>query len=379
MLFPMLNLTVPMKNPLAENKPQSIKDVMGKVKFHLPKAGDILEVAVISASKRNVLLDLGALGTGIVYPAHFYDNSEGNKNLKPGDKIKAVLIELENEDGYRELSLKEAQTSTSWQDIKEKFEKGEVITAKILNMNKGGLVVEINGIQGFMPLSQLIAEHYPKVEGGDTQKIVQALQKYRNQEFKMKIIDYSEREGILIVSEKAAYESQVSEKISKYKVGDIIEGKITDVTDFGAFVKVEEGIEGLIHISEIDWKIIDNPKEVLKIDDEVKVKVISLEGQKLSLSLKQILPDPWESVKESFQVGQLVKGKVLKFNIHGCFIEVGPNVIGLVPSAEFANKEIKDKFEEGKEYDFAILEFNPEQHRMILTPNAPKTESNQEI
>jgi len=280
----------------------SMKDLLAKSEFDLPKVGQVLTGEIIGISKNSVLIDLGALGTGIIYPGEFYDNPNLQKALKAGQQVSAILLDLENEEGYRELSLRQAQMPTAWQDIKNKKESGEIIDTKVININKGGLIVEINGIQGFLPLSQLLAEHYPKVEGGDTAKIVQALQKFRNQDIKVKIIDFSEGDNKLIVSERAITDTQLKEEIAKLKIGDVVDAEITDVTDFGAFALIgspaasqtdvtaeqklllEEGretggrgkIEGLIHISEIDWKLIENPRDFLQAGQIVKAKIVNM-------------------------------------------------------------------------------------------------------
>src|SRR3989344_2208926 len=213
----------------------SMKDLLAKSGFDLPKIGQVVTGEIISIGKNAVMVDMGSLGTGIIYPGEFYDRPDMQKALKPGQQISAILLDIENEDGYRELSFKRAQLTTAWEDIRKKKENGEVITTKVVNINKGGLIVEIDGIQGFLPLSQLTPEHYPKVEGGDTTKIVQQLQKLRNQEIQIKILDFSEDENRLIVSEKAIDNAQIKEALAKVNVGDIVEAEITDVTDFGAF------------------------------------------------------------------------------------------------------------------------------------------------
>ena len=218
---------------LAFESIKTMKELLSKEEFFLPKPGNILSGQIINVSKANVIVDLGPIGIGIVYPGDFYDNPDRMKALKPGDFVSALLLDLENDDGYRELSLKAAQMTTAWQDVKEKMDSGEIITTKIININKGGLIVEVSGIQGFLPLSQLSSEHYPKIDGGDTTKIVQALQKFKGQEFQVKILDFNEAENKLIVSEKAIKEEAAKEELAKLKVGDLIEGKITE--DGGLF------------------------------------------------------------------------------------------------------------------------------------------------
>lgn len=344
-----------------------MKDLLAKEEFQLPRAGQILTGKVVSASKSNVMLDLGTAGIGIVYPGQFYDNPDRIKALKPGEEVSAVLLELENEDGYRELSLKAAQLTTSWQRIKELRDSGAVMTTIISNINKGGLIVQVEGVQGFLPLSQLSSEHYPKVEGGDTTKIVQALQKFKGQPFKVKILDYNEQEGKLIVSERAIQEEAAKGELVKLAVGDIVEGTVTEVTDFGAFVRLSENLDGLIHSSEIDWKFIEDPRQILHSGDTVKAKVISLDGGRVALSLKVLRPDPWLTVDEQFKVGQKIKGTVIKIRSNGAFVQLNDDIVGLLPTAEFGGRPATDVVTIGSQYDCAIVNIDAKDHKLILT------------
>src|SRR3989344_4996794 len=351
----------------------TMKDLLLTTVVDLPKAGSVIEGEVLSVSKNSVMGDLGSLGTGIVYPGEFYDNSTLQKSLAPGMKVSAVFLSLEDEDGmgYGELSLKRAQRTTAWEDIKQKKESGEIITTKIVNINKGGLIVELNGVQGFLPLSQLSSEHYPKVEGGDTTKIVQALQKLKGQELKVKIIDFSEAENKLIVSEKAIMEDLAKEDLKKFNVNDVVDGTITEVTDFGAFVKLSDNLDALIHSSEIDWKFIEDPREILHIGDKIKAKIINLDGGRVALSLKALKPDPWEKVEEKFQVGQKVKGKDVKVRSSGAFVGLTEDITGFLPSEETTKdgKSVRtiDVVQSGEEYDFAIVSIDAKDHKIVLT------------
>ncbi len=359
---------------------ETMRDILAQYETGLPKKGDVLAGEVISISKNGVLVDLGLLGTGIIYPSEFYDNTSLQKSLKKGDKISVILLELENDEGYRELSLKQAQMTTAWEDIREKKERGEVLAIPILNINKGGLIVEVNGIQGFLPLSQLAPEHYPKIEGGDTSKIVQALQKFRGQNFNVKILDFSEAEGKLIVSERAIMADKLREEISKYKIGEVAAGTITEITDFGAFVKISENVEGLIHISEIDWKIIDNPRDYLTIGQPVSAKIINIENDRISLSLKALKTDPWESIEEKFKVGQTVEGELAKITNYGLLIKLTDEIMGLIPSSELSNRKDWSRSPSdrgpstesgqpqiGEKISVAIVSIDPKEHKMLLT------------
>jgi small subunit ribosomal protein S1 len=382
----------------------------------LPKVGQVLTGEIIGISKNSVLIDLGALGTGIVYPGEFYDNPNLQKALKTGQEVSAILLDLENEEGYRELSLKQAQMTTAWQDIRDKKENGEIIDTKVVNINKGGLIVEINGIQGFLPLSQLLTEHYPKVEGGDTAKIVQALQKFRNQDIKVKIIDFSEGENKLIVSERAITDTQLKEEIAKLNIGDIVDAEITDVTDFGAFALIEspaaskadvtaeqklpleevqvestesaegaenkEGqetggrgkIEGLIHISEIDWKLIENPRDFLQAGQIVKAKIVNIEGNKVSLSLKALKPDPWEKIEEKYTVGQIINGDIAKITNYGVLVRLDEEIYGLVSVSEFGEKKPGESLKIGDKLNVAIVSIDPKEHKLLLTLQEEKND-----
>ena len=373
----------------------SMKDLLARSGFDLPKIGQVMTGEVISVSKNAVMIDLGSFGTGIVYPGEFYDRPDMQKTLKAGQNVSTILLDIENTDGYRELSLKRAQMTTAWEDIKKRRDDGEIITTKVININKGGLIVEINGIQGFLPLSQLSPEHYPKVEGGDTTKIVQALQKMRNQDIQIKILDFFEDENRLIVSERAVSNSQLKEKLSKYKIGDVVDAVITDVTDFGAFTLIEaaetqeegagpktevdpatseiqapvvsRGIEGMIHISEIDWKLVENPRNFLKIGETVQAKIIGIDDGNVSLSLKALKQNPWQKVEEKYQVGQALEGEIIKISTHGIIIKLDDEFNGFLPNSELGeNKSLAD-LKLGDKINVAIVSIEPQERKIMLT------------
>ncbi len=272
--------------------------LLTRFNFPLPKKGSILDGEVLSVSLLNVLIDLGPFGTAVVYPKEFYEDPEKQKALKPGQRVKAVLLNIENEEGLRELSLRKAQLKSAWQEIKEMYGKGEVIPVRIMNLNKGGLIAEISGVQAFMPLSQLAEEHYPKVENGNIQEIVRILQAFRNQEFQVKIIDVDEAENKLIISEKAAKQALEKEKASHHSVGEAVEGEIIETTDFGAFVRLNDGTDALLPKSEMDpgrsregsqrasasYGVDEDTKP--KIGDKVKGVIIEVSPDKTVISSK---------------------------------------------------------------------------------------------
>jgi len=333
-----------------------------------PKIGEIVEGKIIGLERGAIFVDLGPIGTGIIYGKEFYEAKDILKNLKIGDNIFVKIINLENEEGYLELSLNQAGREMTWEELKQRKEKGEIISVKILGVNKGGLLSEISGVPGFLPVSQLSSEHYPKVEGGETTKILKELQKFIGKELEVKIFDLDPREGKLILSEKAKEAEKIKETLKNYKADDLVGGEITGIVDFGAFVKFgPENLEGLIHISELDWQLVEDPSEIVKVGEKVQAKIIEIKDDKVSLSLKALKTDPWKSIEKKYKKGDRVLGKVTKFNPFGAFIQLTPKIQGLIHISEFGTKtKMEEALKIGEKYDFQILEIRPEEHRMSL-------------
>jgi small subunit ribosomal protein S1 len=346
--------------------------------IHIPQVGDVLPAVVIDVASNSVLLDLGPLGTGIVLGKEMKDGLLTAK-VKVGDVVSATLIDLENEDGHIELSIREASYEKAWEDIEVKRTNKDVVTTKVLEANKGGLMVEINGIMGFLPVSQLASEHYPRVEDGDKNKILELLKRLLGQELSVRILDADRVSEKLIVSEKAAQSERDRELIGQLRVGDVIEGEVSGVVDFGAFVKFEpkgarkgQRLEGLVHISELAWQLIDDPREIVKTGDRVEAKVIGLEDTRISLSMKMLKEDPWLHVKDRYNTGDIVTGKVDKMNHFGAFVYLDKDIHGLAHVSEFHDvfpgRKMEDVFVAGQEYQWKILSIEPRTHRMGLLP-----------
>lgn len=344
-----------------------------------PNVGDIVEGKIIGKGRAALFLDLGTFGTGTIYGEEFYEAKEELKELKIGDKVFAKIIDLENEEGYIELSLSGASKEMAFEVIRRKKEKGEKILVKILGANKGGLVAEVSNIPAFLPVSQLSPEHYPKVEGADKTKILRELQKFVGQTLEVKILDFSQRDEQIILSERAKILEDKKESLKNYKVGDVVEGEISGVTDFGAFIKFParnafgiadaggNDLEGLIHISELDWKIIEEPTEIVKVGDKVKAKIIELQNDRVFLSLKALKKDPWQGIEKKYKKGDIVSGKVTKFNPFGAFIQISPEIQGLCHISEFEGGKMSDTLKIGKKYKFQILLTDGKEHKMSLT------------
>ena len=343
-------------------------ELISKVPFNIPKFGDVIEATVVAIKPSIIYLDLKNFKTGVILGREMKQNPKEFRGLKIGDTVTVKIINLENEDGYIEVSMLKAGEEKKWQMLREKMENGEIIEAKIIKANKGGLMIEVEKIEAFMPVSQLSSAHYPRVEGGNKQKILLELNKLIDKTLNVKIIDLDPREKKLIVSEKATEEKKLKKVLEKYKVGDVVEGTVTGIVDFGVFIKFDE-LEGLIHISEIDWQIIDNPAEFFKVGDKVKAKIVEIEGDKVSLSTKALKDNPWEKIRGKYETGQIVKGEVTKFNPFGVFVKLDKNIQGLAHISEFGTeKKMKETLELGKKYEFKIISIKPSEYRMALKP-----------
>ena len=331
------------------------------------KIGELVEGTVLEKKGTRVYVDLGPRGMGIIYGREYYAAQDIIRKADEGDPIAGKVVEIDNDEGYIELSLKEAGEEKRWIDVKESMEKKELLELPVVEANKGGLLLEYKGIRGFLPASQLSMKHYPRVEGGDKDKIFLELKKFIGTPLKVKILDASPKEQKLIFSEKDSESEETRALLAHYKIGDVVEGEVTGVVDFGAFMKFGEDLEGLIHISEIDWGLVENPRDYLKPGDKLTAKIIDIQGEKVSLSLKQLKEDPWKKIAEDHKKGDVLSGRVTKFNPFGVFVEIGSNIQGLVHISEFGNEEnMRHTLEIGKEYSFKILLIDPVEHKMSL-------------
>jgi small subunit ribosomal protein S1 len=366
-------------------EPEEDNSAMGKLltanPIQIPKVGDVLEGTLIDIASNQLLLDLGPLGTGVVLGKEIKDGMKSLNKLKKGDVISATLIDLENEDGQIELSVREASYEKSWEDLESKRDTMESVQTKILDANKGGLMIELNGITGFLPVSQLSNEHYPRVEDGDKNKILTLLKKVVGQELTVRILDVDRASEKLIVSEKAAVSEKERAVVSQMSVGDVVEGEISGVVDFGAFIKFlppvkkdstndADKLEGLVHISELAWQLIDDPREIIKTGDKVQAKIIGIDDTRISLSMKALKSDPWTQVNEKYHVGDVVNGKVDKINPFGAFVYLDENIHGLAHVSEFRevypDKKMEEVLTSGESYEWKVLSIEPKEHRMGL-------------
>ena len=301
-----------------------------------------------------------------------------NDAVKVGDELDLVVISKignDKENGSYLLSHRRLEARKVWDDVQKKFDAGEHITAKVTQAVKGGLVVDA-GVRGFVPAS-MITDHY-----------VEDLNQFKGQELEFKIIEIEPSENRLILSHKeivqAQHEEAAKEIFAKLQPGDVVEGKVARMTNFGAFIDLG-GVDGLVHVSEISYDHVDKPSDVLEAGQEVKVKVLNVdpERERISLSIKQTLPGPWDDIEEKAPEGSVLTGTVKRLTSFGAFVEVFPGVEGLVHISQISHKHIAtpaDVLKPGQEVKVKVLNVDPEHQRLGLSMKAleerPKDEEN---
>ena len=360
-----------------EKKPEAgLTDIIALTP-EAPKEGQIVEGTVSAIGRARVYIDLPPFGSGLIYGREYMNARDILRKVSVGDTIAAKVVTPENEEGYIELSLKEARQALIWAEAEEAVKRGTVLSLPVKEANKGGLIIEWQGIPGFLPASQLSADHYPRVADGDRDKILSSLMELVGQHLNVIMITADPKEHKLIFSEKGLQEKEEKEeKVGKYSVGNVVSGEVTGAVDFGVFVKLEPGLEGLVHISELDWGLVEDTRALYKVGDAVEVKIIEVKDDKISLSIKQLRENPWVEAAKKYEKGQLVDAVVIKYNRHGALASIEEGVAGLVHISEFESEEaLKNTLSLGSVYKFKITLFEPNEQRMTLSYK----EANQEV
>ena len=338
-----------------------------------PAVGDIVEGPVIAIDRTSVFVDLPPFGTGIIFGREFLAVRDIVKKMSVGDTVAAKVVDQSNKDGYIELSLKEAKQAILWGDAERAIKEKKVFDLTVTEANKGGLIMYWQGMQGFLPASQLRSEHYPRVSDGDKDRILDELKKLVGEKLSVCIIGATPKDGKLIFSEKNPGEKEREKIVGKYVVGDVVSGEITGIVDFGIFVKIEDGLEGLVHISEIDWGLVEDPRQLYKTGDKIKVKVIEVKDGKVSLSIKALKENPWTEAAKKYKKDDQVEAVVIKFNRHGALASIEEGVAGLVHISEFGSEEkLRSTLSLGKSYSFKISLFDPKDQKMALSYTGDK-------
>jgi small subunit ribosomal protein S1 len=328
--------------------------------------GEMVEARALAVGGNRIWVDVAGQSLGFI-PEKEITTKTG---LKPGDVIFATVIAMEDEDGNVVLSMKRADREKYWIEMEAGFKSGNPIGVKISDANKGGLISDVGGILGFLPVSQLAPIHYPRVSGGDKDEILNRLRRFIGEEFMVKVITCEKETNKLIFSEKAVKAQEVKTKIDKFKVGDKVKGKITGIVDFGLFVSIDPEIEALVHISEVSWTRVSDLHRLFKVGDEIETMVISVDDGRVSLSLKRLLPDPWVKAASKYKVGDVVPGEVTKITPFGAFVSLDTEIDGLVHISELSSDRVVDPsqiVELGKNYKFKIISIEADNHRLGLS------------
>lgn len=339
------------------------------------EAGDVVEGTVNTVRKHEVWIDLDSRGVGVVMRREI-GHLTGGQSLEPGQTVTVSVLDPEMEEGYALLSMRRAAKDRGWDELQRMFDGQEIVEVSPYDANRGGLLVELEGIRGFLPVSQLAAGHYPRVSGADKDEILQKLNALTGKPLRVRILDVSRKDNKLIFSEKEAVRDDMQARFAKLKVGDEVEGIVTGVIDFGAFVNVD-GIEGLIHISEISWERVEDPRKYVKVGETVKAKIIAIDKDRLSLSLKQMQEDPWLEQVKAFSKGDIVEGKVTRITPFGAFVQLSPAVEALVHISEMGSGEKNGEnidpekiFQLNEKKKFKVLDIDKDARKIALSLKA---------
>ena len=357
---------------MEEKKEEELSEfgaLLEKDTIKIPQIGDVIKGKVITASKSEVKLDIDGVLMGIVRGPEMYNEVPEFTDLKPGDEVEAAVIDEENEKGLLELSFRLVGQEKAWVNLRQALKDKTTVKVKIIDANKGGLLSRYCQIDGFLPVSQLAPDNYPRISGGDKSKILEKLKSFVGQEFEVTVMTLSEEDNKIIFSEKDVWNKKQKPALDKYKIGLTVEGKITAITNFGVFVSFGENIEGLIHISELAWQRIDSPSEMYKVGDKITAEIISIDGAKVFLSAKKLMKDPWLEASAKYQIGQVVSGTILKVNPFGLFVKLDDEIHGLAHVSQLsvnAKDKITDLYQVNEVRDFEVVSISPSEHRLGL-------------
>ena len=350
---------------MATAKNITMEELLASEKVGHLTQGEVVDGVIMSVRKHEVLIDLGPLGVGFVPRREI---GFGQK-LEEGAEVTASVVDTELDNGYSLLSLRKAAKDRGWDEVQRQVDEGDIIEVTAYDANRGGLLIELEGVRGFLPVSQLSAEHYPRVGSSDKDEILQRLNALVGKAIKVRILDADRKANKLIFSEKEAIKEGLAGRLEQLKVGDTVKGVVTGVVDYGAFVNVE-GIEGLVHISEISWERVNNPADYLKVGQMIEAKIISIDKDRLSLSLKQLQEDPWMKEVDEFKKGASVEGTVTRITPFGAFVQISPAVEALVHVSELGEGEGADPekvFKLNERKTFKVLEVDKENRKISLS------------
>ena len=337
--------------------------------FHI---GEVVAGTAIVANQKMILVDLDGQFTGIITGTHMHSSTEDSSAIVPGARIESIIIGEDAHSGLIHLSLRKASQAKLIEKLHSNFDTKEIITVVPNEANKGGLLIDLDGIKWFIPVSQLTPEHYPRVEGANAERILEHLNKLVGKPFHVRVINVDQGGKKIIFSEKAAIEEKRAAALLTIKVGDIVEGHVSGILTYGLFVTFQ-GIEGLVHVSEIDWGHVNNPHKHAKIGDKVTIQIIGIEGEKISLSIKRLKPNPWQVLADKYQVGDIIEAPILRLSQFGIFLELDGAISGLIHLSEIPadmSKNLEEKIHAGEMMKAKIITFDPIAKRIGLSLKA---------
>lgn len=335
------------------------------------KYGDVLDGTIMQRDRDEFLIDIGSKSEGII-PSREYSTltPEEVEQLKVGDKVLVFVVQPENQEGHTVLSIDKARQEKSWRRLQEQYDNNEVIQAQVTNYNKGGLLVNLDGVRGFVPASQVT-----EIRGGDDASKQADMARLVGQALSLKVIEINRHRNRLILSERLAVQERrdaMKEKlIEDLKESEVRRGRVSSIADFGAFVDIG-GADGLVHLSEISWSRVKHPSEVLRVGDEVDVYVLSVNPRekKIALSIKRTQPEPWSQVAQKYQIGQVVDATITQLANFGAFARIEDGVEGLIHVSELSDERVthpREVVHEGQEVQVRIIRIDPQRRRMGLS------------
>lgn len=336
-----------------------------------PKEGEVISGTIVKVEKKNILVNVNNQFSGLVVSKEVGNTVDLNE-LQAGQAIDVMVLGDSVERGLLILSLKRANQIKNLTNLAKYNESSEVISVKPTEANKGGLLVDIDGLKGFIPVSQLTPLHYPRVEGADPEKILEHLEGLVGIDFKVRVINVDEAGKKIIFSEKAAIEESREKALSTLKEGDIVEGVVSGILSYGLFVTFD-GLEGLVHVSEIDWGHVNDPSKFAKVGMKVKVKVIGLDSEKISLSIKRLKENPWDVLAKKYKLGDSITAPISRISKFGAFMDLEGGIQGLIHLSEISHgvvKDIRDHVKVGEEVTAKIINFEPTKKRIGLSLKA---------
>ncbi|MCA9979682.1 MAG: S1 RNA-binding domain-containing protein [Anaerolineales bacterium] len=354
---------------------EALESYLDQHDYNLPEAGDIRKGVIVSISEDGVIVDLGVKRDGFVSPSDLAKLSEKErKSLTIDQEIPVYIVSTGNPESLH-VSIHRALLNEDWIKAQELLENGEITEAEVVGYNRGGALVEFGRLRGFIPLSQL-SDFRPGMKDREKQRL---LSKLRSESLPLKVIEVDRRRRRLVLSHRDAQRewlaSRRGERFEELEAGQVLNGRVSSLRDFGAFVDIGDGVEGLVHVSELAWYRIEHPREVTKVGEEMEVYILNVdaEKQRVSLSRKRLLADPWSQVDEKYEVGQLVEGRVTRLVNYGAFVELEPGIEGLLHSSKLARNDVGDPSEivrEGEKHLLRVISVDSERQRIGLSLKA---------